>query len=222
MSVKVYKWSKYAGSNCIKQVSKKLFSKRFGKCQIKGVCIMRKQNKMNSVLKASFLCIFLFTFLMLPIGCNHTSKTEGTSIDSQEITGTQETAQIKDTAISNDKEIVALTSNDDWNLVISFRNNSSANNPVNIKAYIDDKLFMDQGIGYTVHRPGAGFYFKLNEGEHLLKVETQNGETSLNQTFEITGRRYAHVDYFYRPDGNDDFSKKQFRFAIQNGPFMSM
>ena len=176
---------------------------------------MRKENQLDSVLKASFLGIFLFAFLILPIGCNKTSIPENTNIEPQE------TAKVVENAPeSNKKEIVLLTSNDNWNLVLGVRNNSSANNPMDLKAYIDGKLFMDQSVEYTIHRPGAGFYFKLDEGEHMLKVETKNSNAILNQPFKITGRHYAQLDYFNNPGGTDEFSGEHFSFAIQDRPFI--
>ena len=194
---------------------------------------MRKENQLDSVLKASFLGIFLFAFLILPIGCNQTSTPESTNINSQDnvepqiIAETQDVAESQEVAQvvenipdSNEKEIVLLSGDDDWNLLIGFMNTCSIINPIDIKAYLDGKLVVDQDLYYHQHMP-TPFYFKLAEGEHSLKVESVKGEASLNKTFQVKGRNYSDVSYYYHPAGEVEYDRlipKHFTFTIRNRP----
>ena len=194
---------------------------------------MGKQNQLYPILKVSFVGAFLSAFLMLPIGCNQTSTPESTNIDSQDniepqmiaetqdVTETQEIAQIvEDIPESNDKEITLLSGDDDWNLLIGFMNTCSIINPVDIKAYVDGKLVVDQDLYYHQHMP-TPFYFKLAEGEHLLKVESVKGEASLNKTFQVKGRKYSDVSYYYHPAGEVEYDRlipKHFAFTIRDIP----
>ena len=57
--------------------------------------------------------------------------------------------------------------------------------------------------------------------QHLLKVESEKGEASLNQTFEVKGRQYSDVTYYYLPGGKDDYNRpipKHFDFTIRDRP----
>ena len=78
---------------------------------------MGKQNQLNSVLKVSFLGVFLFEFLMLPFGCNKKPATEGTNTNSQEIEVTAESNDIKIVSPGEISVISIMTPNV-WNLQI--------------------------------------------------------------------------------------------------------
>ena len=208
---------------------------------------MRKQNQRNSILKAFFWCIFLFAFLMLPIGCNKTSKPGSTNLESQDNVKSQEIAEIQDAAEpqevaetrevdepqvteaaseSNKIEIASLDRNDDWDIQFSIGHQVPIG-PVDIKVYIDDKLAVNQVFDYDGQRM-TPFYFKLDKGEHELRLESEKGNASFKQvfnitgmvkeTYKITGRQWVDIIYTFNPmfRGSPGNVRGQFFFRIQN------
>ena len=177
---------------------------------------MGNPKKINSILKASFLCGFLFAFIILPIGCNKTSSPENANIEpqknlehpeiaetrevvkpqetieSQEIVKPQEaiepeeTSQANEIAAESEKIEIALLERYDDWDIQFSIGNEGPMGPVDIKVYIDDKLMVNQEFAFDVQRM-TPFYFKLSKGEHELRVESVKGNASYKQVINVTG-----------------------------------
>ena len=168
---------------------------------------MREQNQMNSGLNVSFWCIFLFAFLMLPIGCNKKSDTEGTSsinsqesIEPQNMVETQEVNEPQETeaaAEPNTIEIAPVDPSEDWDIQLSIGHEVPIG-PIDIKVYIDNKLAINKEFQYDGQRM-TPFCFKLSKGEHELRIESEKGRASFKQVINVTGMVNRHMK---SPAGN--------------------
>jgi len=188
---------------------------------------MRKQNQLNSVLKVISLYVFLFAFLMLPIGCNKTSTPESTNfkpqdiVEPQEIAETQEAAEPREAEVTSEPEMIEQASPEsygNWNIQFNISNQSFAVSPVDIKVYIDGKLAVNEEFEVGNQHNNKTFYFKLTEGQHQLRVESVKGNATLEQSFEISGKRYAGILYGGFPMGRGAVGgiRGRFQFIIQD------
>ena len=102
----------------------------------------------------------------------------------------------------NSPDGVLMTQDPNGNFIILIGNYSREINPVDIKVYIDGRMAV---AGVFEYRFNLGvpwlktFRFSLFEGRHTLKAETVRGEAQLEQEFEIRGKHWALIPYYYDP-----------------------
>jgi serpin B len=103
------------------------------------------------------------------------------------------------------------------NFTLYVSNQSFAVDPVDIKVYIDGKVATDQnfdvGTGKRRQHNWQTFQFQLADGAHRLRVESKKGQASLEEQFEVKGKRWAILNYWSSPD-----TPKKFSFTVSDNP----
>lgn len=115
-----------------------------------------------------------------------------------------------------------LPLNKNGNFVLYVSNQSFALDPVDIKIYIDGKVAESQDFRVENQHNWQKFQFSLSRGIHKIHVESVKGEAKLEKKFEIKGKHWAVVDFWYYPKLDNNQTQKQFSFEIQDEPIMFM
>jgi len=102
------------------------------------------------------------------------------------------------------------------NFILYVSNQSFAINPVDIAILIDGKLAVSDHFEVKDQHNWIQYQFLLNNGEHTIEITSKKGKAALKQTFEIKGKHWACVDYWYYPHDKDH--NKIFTFDIQDVP----
>lgn len=112
----------------------------------------------------------------------------------------------------------------DGNFVLFVSNQSFDINPVDIKVFIDEKLavygiFDVKGKRVPQHN-WKKFVFKLEDGTHKLRAESKKGGAIFEEKFEIKGKAFAVLDYWYYSSvtGGSGPIPKSFKFFIKDKP----
>jgi len=117
-------------------------------------------------------------------------------------------------------EANTLPQDKNGNFVLTVSNQSFAIDPVDIKIYIDGKLALDQefdvGTGIRRQHNWQMFQFQLPDGIHKFRAESIRGQVSLEKQFEIKGKRWAVLDYWFYPDTHDEPIAKHFSFGVSD------
>jgi hypothetical protein len=117
-------------------------------------------------------------------------------------------------------ETNTLPQDKNGNFVLRVSNQSFAIDPVDIKIYIDGKLAIDQefdvGTGVRRQHNWLMFQFQLPEGIHKFRAESIRGQASVEEQFEVKGKRWAVLDYWFYPDTHDEPVAKHFSFGVSD------
>jgi hypothetical protein len=108
------------------------------------------------------------------------------------------------------------------NFVLYVSNQSFANDPVDIKIYIDGELIVDQDFYVENQHNWKMFQLTLSKGKHKLKVTSDKGKAGLKKKFEVTGMHWAVVDYWFYPKTHYMPTPKKFTFTISDKPIIFM
>lgn len=102
------------------------------------------------------------------------------------------------------------------NFTIYVSNQSFAIDPVDIDVYVDDTLVVVGDFEVGSQHSWYDFEFALTPGTHTLRAVTRAGKAELEETFEIAGKRYGVLDFWYYPDG--ETTPRQFSFDLYDQP----
>ena len=90
-------------------------------------------------------------------------------------------------------------------------NQSFEIDPVDIAVYVDgrqvvcDEFFVEGQHNWIVHD------LSLESGEHSLRAVGNDGLTTVEETFELNGERWAVLDFWFHPGETEEFN-----FLIQD------
>jgi hypothetical protein len=93
------------------------------------------------------------------------------------------------------------------------RNQSFEIDPVDIEVYIDDQpvvcdeFFVEGQHNWILHD------LSLDPGEHSIRAVGHDGQTTIEETFQVEGERWAVLDFWFYPGETEEFS-----FVIQEAP----
>lgn len=108
---------------------------------------------------------------------------------------------------------------EDGNFHLYISNQSFAEDPIDIRVWIDGELTVQQYffVGSQHNWQHYRLWLKPNS-THTIRVVSQRGKAELEQHFEMTDERFAVVDYWYDPDepATDDNPKRRFSFNIED------
>lgn len=105
------------------------------------------------------------------------------------------------------------------NFTLYVSNQSFVIDPVDIKLSIDSQDVVDQDFyGKNQHKNWRTYRLSLNPGTHILRVESKRGNARLEKTFEVKGRHWAAMSFFYYPPSHSEPTPRQFTFHISNKP----
>jgi serpin B len=120
--------------------------------------------------------------------------------------------------VSQDK----LPQDKSGNFTLHVSNQSFAIDPVDIKVYVDGKLAIDQkfevGTGKRRQHNWQTFQFQLSDGRHRLRVESKKGQASLEEQFEVKGKRWVVLDYWFGGREDSQAAQKKFTFHVSDEP----
>jgi hypothetical protein len=123
-----------------------------------------------------------------------------------------------------DEKTELLPQDTNGNFIFFVSNQSFAINPVDIVVHIDGKKAVDADFdvkGKSVPQHNwIRHQFTLAPGRHRLTVKSVNGGASMEKEFEIKGKHWAVLDYWYYPKvtGGARPTPKRFTFTIQDKP----
>jgi hypothetical protein len=92
-------------------------------------------------------------------------------------------------------------------------NQSFEIDPVDIEVYIDDQpvvcdeFFVEGQHNWILHD------LSLDPGEHSIRAVGHDGQTTIEETFQVEGERWAVLDFWFHPGETEEFS-----FVIQEAP----
>jgi hypothetical protein len=82
------------------------------------------------------------------------------------------------------------------NLTLYVSNQSFDRDPVDIRVLIDRKPAVEDDFAVGNQHNWVEFRFDLPDGEHVIHVESLDGEATLERPFGVEGKRWAVVDYW--------------------------
>ena len=103
---------------------------------------------------------------------------------------------------------VLFPQNENGNFVIYVSNQSYAKTPVDITIHINGKKAILSEFDVRKQHNWIKHIFNLQLGKHKLIIASKKGEATLEKEFEINGRHWAVINYWYYPkqDGKKHFS----------------
>jgi len=110
------------------------------------------------------------------------------------------------------------------NFVLYVSDQSFNITPVDIKVYIDGRLAVDDEFDVGIQHSWYPFSFQLANGTHMIKAVSVKGEATLERAFNVTGRNWAVVQYWYYPEmaGGTGPTPRHFSFDIQDTQILFM
>ena len=103
--------------------------------------------------------------------------------------------------ISHVEETESLAIPEDTNLTLYVSNQSFDNRLVNIKVSIDDNLRIDQDFDVGDQHEFYPFYFNLEQGNHVIQVDTK--DASYQKEFTIEDELWIAATYWYDQDDTE-------------------
>jgi hypothetical protein len=104
-----------------------------------------------------------------------------------------------------------------YTLIIS---NQGSKSSIEIKAYIDEKFAFNNNFELLNQHNWISFYYKLSEGSHKLRLESEDG-AFVDNTFEITkDKHWALADYWFSKRENAKESYPFFTYKYKDKPFI--
>ena len=100
------------------------------------------------------------------------------------------------------------------NLILYVSNQSFDRSTVDIRVLIDDRPAVDDDFAVLNQHNWVDFRFSLDDGQHVIYVESLDGQAILEERFEVKGNRWAVVDYLCCSDP----SEPKFTFMISPEP----
>lgn len=104
--------------------------------------------------------------------------------------------------------------------VLYVSNQSFAITPVDIRIEIDGEVVVHEWFHVGNQHNWKGFSLNLPTGKHTLHISSRRGEAELTKEFEVTGKHWAGIDYWYYPKPASGPVLKHFSFYIQDRPII--
>ena len=104
------------------------------------------------------------------------------------------------------------------NFILYVSNQSFAINPVDIKVYIDGQVAVEQEFDVGNQHNWQAFQYSLPNGTHQLRVQSRKGQAKLQKEFEVKGKHWAVLDYWFYPDTHYEPTPKHFTFGVSDKP----
>jgi len=108
------------------------------------------------------------------------------------------------------------------NIVLYISNQSFAITPVDIRIEIDKKPVVHTYFHVGNQHNWTTYKLHLKPGKHQLDVYSEKGDTSLSKAFEVLGKHWVVVDYWYYPESHYNPTPRRFSFSIQDEPIYFM
>lgn len=119
-------------------------------------------------------------------------------------------------------KVVPVTEVEKANFVLHVSNQSLALEKVDLQIRIDGKILVDEefhvGEGESLAHNWKTFYLDVADGSHKLEVVSKQGGAKLEHSFEKKGKRWAVVDYWFRPARDGRGEPKKITIQIQEKP----
>lgn len=123
---------------------------------------------------------------------------------------------------SDAPRIVPANEVDQANFVLHVSNQSLALEKVDLQIKMDGKILVDEefhvGVGVSLAHNWKTFYLNVADGSHQLEVVSKLGDARLKHSFEKKGKRWAVVDYWYKPAAEGSGQPKKITIGIQEEP----
>jgi hypothetical protein len=100
------------------------------------------------------------------------------------------------------------------NVILYVSNQSFERDKVDIRILIDGRPAVDEDFAVGNEHNWVEFRFSLEDGEHVLRAHSRDGEALLEERFEVAGKRWAVVDYWCCSDE----SEPKFTFSVSAKP----
>jgi hypothetical protein len=100
------------------------------------------------------------------------------------------------------------------NLILYVSNQSFDRDTVDIRVLIDGRPAVDDDFAVLNQHNWVEFRFSLDDGQHVVYVESLDGQATLEKHFEVKGNRWAVVDYWCCSDP----SEPKFTFRVSPEP----
>jgi hypothetical protein len=100
------------------------------------------------------------------------------------------------------------------NLILYVSNQSFDRSTVDIRVLIDGRPAVDDDFAVLNQHNWVEFRFSLDDGQHVIYVESLDGQAILEERFEVKGNRWAVVDYWCCSDP----SEPKFTFMVSPEP----
>jgi len=104
------------------------------------------------------------------------------------------------------------------NFVLFVSNQSFDITPVDIKVLIDDIEVVNSKFDVGNQHNYYAYRFNLSKGKHRLQISSKQGETNLDEEFEVTDVHWSVIDFWYYPDTHPNPTPKHFSWHIQDKP----
>jgi hypothetical protein len=102
------------------------------------------------------------------------------------------------------------------NLTLYVSNQSSEIDPVDIEILIDGEVVIDRDFAVEGGHNWSGVVLRLLPGTHTLLIRSHKGKASMERSFEVTGRHWAVINYWYHSGLHGTPTPKQFEFYISD------
>ena len=142
-----------------------------------------------------YLCYFLVVLIFGLVGCLKSELDEKKKLDKK---------------VEN-----LLPQNENGNFVLYVSNQSFAQTPIDVTIHINGKRAISSEFNVGNQHNWVKHIFSLQPGKHKLIIASNQGEATLEKEFEINGKRWSAIAYWYYPKKD---GKKHFSFQIQNKP----
>ncbi len=110
-----------------------------------------------------------------------------------------------------------LAQNKNGNLTLYVSNQSFDITPVDITVRIDGATAVSKSFEVGTQHNEEAFQFTLSNGSHKIDVSSIKGDAKLTKNFEIKGKRWAILDYWYTKKSQyNNESPKGFSFEISD------
>lgn len=90
--------------------------------------------------------------------------------------------------------------------------------PVDIRIKIDGKAVISQDFRVLNQHNWKQFTLRVAPGQHVLTAESTRGGAVLVQSFRVTGKHWAVVDYTYNTKAHGEPTPKRFYFLFRGKP----
>ena len=108
----------------------------------------------------------------------------------------------------------ALEQAKDGNFTLYVSNQSFERDNVDITVLIDGRAAVAADFAVGDQHNWIEFRFRLEDGQHALRVDSLDGDATLERRFVVKGKRWAIVDYWCC----DDVSDPRFTFRVSSQP----
>ena len=104
------------------------------------------------------------------------------------------------------------------NFVLWVGNQSFAITPVDIRVTLDGVPVLHKYFAVGNQHNWEKYTFRLKPGQHTLKATTKKGSSTISRQFDVQGKHWAVLDYWFYPNSHFSPTPRQFMFQIKGKP----